>query len=98
MDKSFFEIAVLAPMFFDDMATPENAGEAYGDLHIEAVSQEHALQLAQIHLKNPEVMATVEWDTDDMWYYLDEGEDEDGEPIERSFYIDYEKARLDNNG
>lgn len=96
MDKTFFEIGVLAPMYFDDMATPETAGEAYGDLHIEAVSQEHALQLAQICLKNPEVMATIEWDTDDMLSYLEE--DEDGEEIERSFYIDYEKARLDTNG
>ena len=96
MDKTFFEIAVLAPMYFDDMARPETAGEAYGYLHIEAVSQEDALQLAQRHLKNPDLMATIEWDTDDMLYYLEE--DEDGETIERSFYIDYEKARLDKNG
>ena len=91
----FFEIGVLAPMYFNDMATPETAGEAYGDLHIEAISKEHALQRAQTHLKDPEFMAAVEWDTDDMWSYLDEGEDEDGETIERSFYIDYDKAKID---
>ena len=98
MDKQFFEIDILAPMYFNDMARPETAGEAYGYLSVEAVSKEEALQLAQIQLKNPEVMATIKWDTDDMWSYLDEGEDEDGETIERSFYIDYENARLDTNG
>ena len=83
-------------MYFNDMARPETAGEAYGYLHIEAVSQEEALKITQIQLKNPEVMATIEWDTDDMLYHLEE--DEDGEEIERSFYIDYENARLDKNG
>ena len=96
MDKTFFEIAILAPMYFNDMARPETAGEAYGYLSVEAVSEEEALQLAQIQLKNPEVMATIEWDTNDMLSYLEE--DEDGEEIEREYYIDYEKARLDTNG
>lgn len=96
MDKQFFEIAVLAPMYFNDLARPETAGEAYGYLSVEAVSKEEALKIAQIQLKNPEVMATIEWDTDDMLSYLEE--DEDGEEIEREYYIDYEKARLDKNG